>query len=175
MRVKPGIHIRNIDRDELKKYRKDLIRIYQHAYKGLEKYAYSKPTMIKNYLNWLHRGDPGGFFVAFDERQPVGFISGHRGWFFNGQLWGEIHELAIDPAHQGKGIASALIETVLNYFWKSGEKRVGLWVGRENTHAKAFYEHLGFKPLSQHGKWERWAIEDLDRFIKNQQQQFQGN
>lgn len=171
MKSIPGIHVRNIDRDELKKYRKELIRIYQRAYQGMESYAYSKTTMIKNYLNWLHRGDPGGFFVAFKERQPVAFVSGHRRWFFDGQLWGEVHELVVDPAYQGKGIAAALIETVLDYFWRNGEKRAGLWVGRENEHARNFYERLGFKPAGVHGKWERWVIDDLDRFIHQLRQQ----
>lgn len=153
-----NLQIRNIEREEFKELRKDLINIYRRAYRGLEKYAYDKNSLVKNYLNWLYRGDPKGFFVAFVEGKPVGFVSGHKHWFWAGKLWGEVHEIVVEPGYQHKGIGKALMTMVIDYLKSQEDVRIGLWVGIDNEHAKNFYRKLGFRPEVVYDKWERWVL-----------------
>jgi len=151
--------IRNIDRDELKRFQKRLIDIYFSAYRGLERYAYDSPEKAKKYINWLYRSDPKSFFVAFVNHYPVGFIGGNHNWFFAGKTYGEVHEIVVDPEFRGMGIASGLLEAELDYFKRSGQKLVGLWVGVTNEAAKNFYRKHGFIYRGTFGKWERWEKE----------------
>lgn len=151
--------IRNIDRDELKRFQERLIDIYFDAYRGLEKYAYDSPEKVKKYINWLYRSDPKSFFVAFVNHYPVGFIGGNHNWFFAGKTYGEVHEIVVDPEFRGLGIASSLLEAELDYFRRRGQKIAGLWVGVANEAAKKFYRKHGFKYRGTFGKWERWEKE----------------
>jgi ribosomal protein S18 acetylase RimI-like enzyme len=156
-----NVVIRNIDRDELKRFMSRLTDIYFDAYKGLERYAYNTPERVKKYLLWLHRSDPKGFFVAFVNHNPVGFIGGNKDWFFAGKLFGEIHEIVVSPEYRGLGISSDLLKKELEYFKASGRKTAGLWVGVTNDSAKRFYEKHGFMYQGTYGKWERWE-KDLE-------------
>lgn len=151
--------IRNIDRDELKRHLDTLIEIYFKGYEGLEEYAYKTKERVKKYINWLYRQDPKGFFVAFLNHYPVGFVGGHKDWFFAGRVYGEIHEIVVSPEFRSMGIASKLLDAVTDYFIKSGRKLIGLWVGVGNEKAKKFYLKNGFKYKGTYGKWERWEKE----------------
>lgn len=148
--------IRNINRDELKRLIDKLVEIYSSGYEGLERYAYQTPERVKKYINWLFRQDPKGFFVAFVNHHPVGFIGGHRDWFFAGKVYGEIHEIVVQPEFRSMGIASKLLKKVLDYFKESGKTTAGLWVGTTNESAKKFYSKQGFEYKGTFGKWERW-------------------
>lgn len=151
--------IRNINRDELKRFLEILVDIYFSAYRGFERYAYKTPERVRKYLNWLYRQDPKGFFVAFINHHPVGFIGGHKDWFFDGKLFGEIHEIVVHPDFRSMGIASKLLQEVIEYFKRSGRKVAGLWVGVTNEPAKNFYVKHGFRYKGTYGNWERWERE----------------
>lgn len=148
--------IRNISRDELKRFSERLVEIYLSGYRGLESYAYSTPEKARKYINWLYRHDPEGFFVAFVNHNPVGFLGGHKDWFFGGRFYGEIHEIVVSPEFRSLGIASQLLKRALDYFSKNGKKVAGLWVGVTNEVAKKFYAKHGFEYKGTYGKWERW-------------------
>ncbi|MCX7831492.1 MAG: GNAT family N-acetyltransferase [Actinobacteria bacterium] len=148
--------IRNINRDELKRFIDQFVEIYFSGYKGFEIYAYQTPERVKKYINWLYRQDPKGFFVAFVNHYPVGFIGGHKDWFFAGKVFGEIHEIVVRPEFKSMGIASKLLKKVLDYFKESGKTKAGLWVGVTNEPAKKFYLKHGFEYRGTFGKWERW-------------------
>ncbi len=157
------INIRNISPEEFKELRKELIDIYKASYHGLEEYSYTKNSLIKNYLNWLYRGDPAGFFVAFENKRIVGFASARKHWFWAGKLWGEIHEIVVDPGIRRKGVGTSLMKKVIKYLKAQRHERIGFWVGTDNTAAKKFYENLDFVPEATSGKWERWVLTPLKK------------
>lgn len=141
--------------EEFKQVRGRFVQIYREAYIGLEPYAYSDPSDIKGYINWLYRTDPEGFIIAIGEDGAVGFVACCRNWWDKelGAI-GEIHEIAVLPQQQGKGIGSALLREALLFLGEVHEV-FGLWVGEGNEKAKAFYLKHGFEPIGRMGKWIR--------------------
>ncbi len=151
--------ISNLSPEEFKQKRDLLVRIYLEGYKGLEEYAYSRRSDVKGYLNWLYRGDPDGFFVAQEEGSEVGFLGCVSNWFDrNFGLIGEIHELVVLPEKRNQGIGSALLKEALIYLKNKGHERIGLWVGKNNERAKAFYKKFGFKEVGGIGIWIRMIL-----------------
>lgn len=55
-----------------------------------------------------------------------------------------IWALFVLPAYEGRGIGRGLLETAVDWLWRSGADE--LWLETEtNTRAEGFYEHLGWK------------------------------
>jgi len=153
------IRIGTVDPEGFKRRRGELRELYRQAYKGLEEYAYRRPSDIKGYLSWLFRMDPEGFLVAEEEGEVVGFVAACRHWWDRerGRI-GEIHELAVLPERQGQGIGRKLLEGALRFLGR--EHRVfGLWVGERNERALNFYLKGGFRPTGRMGKWIRMIRE----------------
>jgi ribosomal protein S18 acetylase RimI-like enzyme len=156
------MEIKNLSREEFKKLREELVRIYLEGYKGLEQYSYRAPWMVKRYLNWLYKGDPAGFFVVEEEGKIAGFVSAHSRWFWGMELVGEIHELVIAPAYRRRGFGTALLRHTIEFLRSKGRKRIGLWVGKENEQAKKLYRKFGFRPTDVFDVWERWVLDEAD-------------
>ena len=59
---------------------------------------------------------------------------------------GEIYILAVDPVHQRKGIASALLDTAYAYMRDAGMSMVLVETGDDDGHSasRATYERSGF-------------------------------
>lgn len=144
--------------EEFKERRQELVEVYRRGYRGLEEYAYRRPSDIKSYLNWLYRTDPEGLIVAEEDGRILGFVAACRNWWDRelGEV-GEIHELVVVPERQGEGIGSKLLGAALDYLGKHHEA-FGLWVGEKNERAKAFYLKRGFVPIGQVGKWIRMIL-----------------
>jgi ribosomal protein S18 acetylase RimI-like enzyme len=79
------------------------------------------------------------FFVAEIDDEPVGTVmggyDGHRGW---------IYSVATAPAHQRKGIGSALLRRLETALTEKGCLKVNLQVRSSKTAVIAFYEKLGY-------------------------------
>lgn len=135
--------------------KKDLVNIYIKAYEGLEEYAYTKRSDIKSYLKWLYRLDKHGLLIAQDNEDIVGFLFFCHNWWDKvyGEI-GEIHELAVIPQYQGKGIGSDLVKKSI-MLMRAYHDTFGLWVGERNERAKRFYQKMGFSYKGKMGKWIR--------------------
>ncbi len=151
------IEIRSIN--SLQDLIKDLQRIYMAAYQEDYLYAYREPGRIKRYLKWLMKHAKGGFFVAFVDDRPVGFLALQPDCRFHGEIVPEIHELVVDPEFQGLGLGKRLMERAFEFLRHRGFSRVALWVGEKNETAKKFYEKLGFKITARQGSWLRMEKE----------------
>ncbi len=57
--------------------------------------------------------------------------------------------LSVFPSHQGKGIAKALIKSLIEYAAQKGHFITGLIVHQQNTLAKKLYVNLGFKVVNK--------------------------
>lgn len=85
-------------------------------------------------------------WVAIDGPQPVGFVAAmlHRD-----RLMGEIHMLAVDPAHQHRGAGTALTEAATDWMRGSGMRVAMVETGGDPGHAAArqVYQRAGYTAL----------------------------
>ncbi|KJC41527.1 acetyltransferase [Bradyrhizobium sp. LTSP885] len=61
---------------------------------------------------------------------------GHRGW---------VYYVAVDPAHQGKGLGRTMMVSVEDWLRAAGVPKLQLLVRRENAKASGFYQSLGYE------------------------------
>lgn len=80
------------------------------------------------------------FLVAVGGGTILGYIAGISSW-----KEGHIVSLATLPAWRRKGIASTLVEQLLDIFREKGKKRVKLEVRISNKAAICLYEKMGFE------------------------------
>jgi ribosomal protein S18 acetylase RimI-like enzyme len=69
----------------------------------------------------------------------MGAWDGRRGW---------LHHLAVDAAHRGQGIATALLQEVEQRLRAKGCLKVNLLVTRDNVGARALYARLGYQEMT---------------------------
>lgn len=141
--------------EELEPWEEALVDLYLRCYKGMEKYADSRPEDVRNYLRWLFKRAPSSFFLALEGDDLLGFLVADDHWEEGGEVVGEIHEVVVAPESRTRGLGKTLVQRALDYFREKGLKKAGLWVGEENERAKDFYAHLGFQEKGSQGKWIR--------------------
>lgn len=127
-------------------------------------------------LFFIEKGNIYSFentIVGEDENGIIGSITGYDGskfkklrkpfidymksnHAFNSELASEtakgefyIDTISVIPYRQGYGIGSLLINEMINYASKSGHKKVGLLVDKNNPKAKKLYLKLGFEPSGE--------------------------
>lgn len=133
-----------------------LAQLLMEAYRGLEEYGEESLDEAKRYLKWLRRTCKEGFLVAEVEGRPVGFIAACPDW----KDWElgivlEIHEVAIHPDWQGKGLGRELLARAEELGRKHGRKISALWVGVGNARARDWYTRLNFREVGRWGEWIR--------------------
>jgi len=97
---------------------------------------------------------PEGSFAALDSQSSLcGFVISSR----ISRSVGMIPQIAVLPAHQGRGVGTALIHQSLSRFKASGFRSVCLTVTRKNRRAFEWYQRLGFKIRKEFGAfvWNR--------------------
>src|ERR1017187_1323061 len=72
----------------------------------------------------------------------------------------ELRNMAVDPSHQRKGIARALLAAGMLELQASGVSRIFLEVRASNQHAIAFYASAGFNPLHTRRDYYHDPVED---------------
>ena len=85
-------------------------------------------------------------FVWTEEGRVVGNVSLRRALGWDGFLIGNV---AVHPNWQGRGIARALMEAVLEEILARGGRWAGLEVQAGNQQARRLYEHLGFRDVGR--------------------------
>lgn len=90
---------------------------------------------------------PDGLFFAETTRGEVAGTA--CAWRDSAEEWteGELHMVAVDPKHQGRGLGRALCLAVLRYFRQQGFSRVRLSTDDHRLAAIALYLRLGFEPV----------------------------
>ncbi len=131
-----------------------LLALYAQAYRAQPQYGEADEAHARRYLRWLLRHHTF-FQVAEDAAGLAGFIVVDAQWRDRqGRPVGEIHELAVHPEHWGQGLGGQLLEAGLAHIRQQGLRRAGLWVGKDNVRARAFYARYGFQPVAE-GFWVR--------------------
>jgi ribosomal protein S18 acetylase RimI-like enzyme len=88
--------------------------------------------------------DPATFDVIEDDGTPVGRLYVAR-WEHEIRIM----DIALVPEHRGRGIGTALLETLLDEAATTG-KRLSIHV-EVNNPARRLYERLGFSPVEERG------------------------
>jgi ribosomal protein S18 acetylase RimI-like enzyme len=93
------------------------------------------------------RVQPDGVFVAEDDGgQIVGYVTTRLN---EASRIGWIPNLAVDPAHQGRGLGRLLLEHALEYFRRSGMEVAKIETLEQNPVGKRLYPSLGFKEVAR--------------------------
>ena len=156
------------------------------AVRRIERSAYGSANPRTAFHNELRNG-LAQYLVAEDvaedtaarERQPPGVLGplrrlgAHLGlgnvlaskelrgftgvWFTHEQL--HLVTIAVAPAHQGQGVAEALLLATCDLAVEAGLNSVALEVRRSNGRAIALYERLGF---DHHGRLQRYYSDNAE-------------
>jgi len=97
--------------------------------------------------------------VCFQVLEIDGRIAGH------GVLWwvgpeAEVANVAVAPAHRGRGAGGHLVDTLLAEAAFRGVERVFLEVRESNRAARALYDHRGFVPVGRRPRYYQKPVED---------------
>jgi GNAT superfamily N-acetyltransferase len=88
-------------------------------------------------------------FLAYLGAEPVGIATCFLGFStFAARPLVNVHDLAVVPAHRGKGVGQALLAAVEDEARKRGCAKLTLEVLEHNTRARRVYESVGFEPSS---------------------------
>ena len=113
-------------------------------------------------LEWmgLHTADRPIIDAAFaaQERREALMLVGESGGFPVAQAWLDVAErgaperphlwaVRVFPPLQGAGLGSALMEAAERHAAELGARELELGVEPHNTHARRFYERLGYTPV----------------------------
>ena len=92
-------------------------------------------------------------YVAVDNQGLVGYIAGHR-TTRNG-CSGEVQYLFVGIAHRRRGIGTALVRLLAEWFQSQAAQHVCVPVaGDSPPEARPFFESLGARPLKKN--WYAW-------------------
>ena len=106
---------------------------------AVEHRAYATPWSRAMFASEL--GKPTSVCLgAFEEHQLVGYVINAR----HVDAW-HVMNVAVDPEHQGRGIAARLLERLFELTEADGREGYTLEVRVSNTPAIALYEKFGFE------------------------------
>ncbi len=107
----------------------------------IERASFADPWPASLLAWYLQRPD-GLHFVA-EEAEVLGFLLALRE---EGPLAGvHVHNLAVHPSHQGRGVGTALLQAAIGEARSRGASTVRLEVRTGNDKARRFYEQRGFR------------------------------
>lgn len=113
------------------------------------------PDVVMRYARWLPEravdersvflvaeredGSFAGFLVGTVEEGIPIFVTREYGW---------IHDVWVEPAARGGGLAGAMVREATRRFRAMGMAQVRLETGAFNSHARAVFERQGFRPCT---------------------------
>lgn len=101
------------------------------------------------------------YFLWEDDGQVLGFLACH---LVLSEI--EIMQVAVHPAHQKKGLAQQLIQTLTNFAQKSEVDSIFLEVRESNHAAKQAYEKNGFEAIGVRKNYYYYPTENAVIMLK---------
>ena len=121
---------------------------WQAAYIGMVPQSYLESLKEDHWQsfiqNWLQNRIMDSYLAMESGFLPVAAVTFGRARDESYSDWGEIATLYVHPGYFHKGYGGALLQAALADLEKQGFTDCYLWVLRENTHARRFYEKHGF-------------------------------
>ncbi|MEH0574501.1 GNAT family N-acetyltransferase [Streptomyces sp. B21-108] len=126
------------------------VRGWQSAYRGLMPQSYLDALSVdedaeRRRAHFGRRGADVVNLVAEQEGKVVGWAA--HGAYRDGEVRtadAELYALYVDTGHIGTGVGRALLKESVRQAGALGRSRMYLWVLRDNTPARRFYERAGF-------------------------------
>jgi len=86
------------------------------------------------------------FFLCTEKSEPIGTATA---WFKNvhGELWGQVHWVAIIPRYQGLGLSKPLLSLVCQRLKQLGYEKALLITSTARIPAIRLYTHFGFQGM----------------------------
>jgi len=109
-----------------------------------------EPRVLHDFLRWKESisFDKKGLFFAEIGDRVVGTIASAP-LRYSAKKKGRITDLAVLPAHQRKGVGTALLKASLSYLKKVGMEEAEAWSWNFSAFLE-FYKKHGFKPVRKH-------------------------
>jgi ribosomal protein S18 acetylase RimI-like enzyme len=139
------IVIRRAEHDDAAGLARVHIRSWQAAYPGLIDQVFLDSMSIETRTDWWERAltrEGNLVWVADVDSAIEGFVL--AGASTTGG-WGEVYAIYVDAGHWGAGLGHALLSAAVDGLTDAGFERALLWVLRDNTRARAFYERQGWE------------------------------
>lgn len=102
------------------------------------------PDVARRFLELVIEQPRSVVLLAFDGDEVLGSLSFH-GSRQTGCTHGGALSVAVDRAHRGTGIGTALVQALCEWAPQNGIRRVELEVVATNVAAQRLYERLGFE------------------------------
>ena len=123
------------------------VQSWRAAYQGLLPASHLASLDVAARTKWWstrirNLDAPSGVYIGERGRDPVGFVSYGPA---SRRAWGEVYAIYVRPSHWRAGCGGRLLDTALSSLGRSGFTRVELWVIRDNSSARAFYEAMGWR------------------------------
>lgn len=123
---------------------------------ALEERCFSAPWSRESFM-WAKDDENSYFTVALEGGRVVGY-AGLR--FFAPE--GDIANVATAPEHRRRGVASALLEDIIDFAKKRGITSLMLEVRTSNAGAVALYKKYGFVKVATRKNYYTMPTEDAD-------------
>jgi len=92
--------------------------------------------------HWRGWTRSAALFMALADGSPVGMAAGVAG---SSNLDRKLVAMWVEPDWRGRGAASILVRSVVDWARSEGSERLRLWVAEANESAWRFYERAGFQ------------------------------
>ena len=146
--------IREATRDDISGIARVHVNTWRAAYRGIVPDSFFDSLTYEgraaNWQNEFPLPELGGFvYVAEVSGEVAGFVLAGPPDPPRPDFDGEIGALHVTPERQGKGLGHALVGAVARRLRERGARSMLLWVFRDNTSARGFYESLGGELLDE--------------------------
>ena len=122
----------------------------------IERASFSNPWSRDMFLWELQNA---GISYGYVLREPGGRVAAFcTVWIVQDEL--HVNNVAVGPAHRGKGVGQALLRFVLRLAAGLGARRATLEVRRSNVPALRLYERLGFRAVGVRRNYYSSPVED---------------
>lgn len=159
------LRVREMTLDDCARVAEIRVRGWQSAYKGLMPQPYldalSVPEDAARRRDRLVHGD-GSVVNLVAERDGVVIGWACHGPYRDGEAGPEdveLYAVYVHPDVTGQGVGQALLRESAAQCVTAGRERVLLWVLKENTQARRFYERAGFRPDGAEEPFEAAGVE----------------
>ncbi|MET8131494.1 GNAT family N-acetyltransferase [Streptomyces sp. NPDC005251] len=160
-----GLWVREMTLDDCPRVAEIRVRGWQSAYKGLIPQSYLDGLSVaedaaRRRRNFEQRDGSIVNLVAERDSSVVGWAchGPHRDSEVRaGDV--ELYAIYVHPDHLGQGVGRALLRESADRCAAAGHERMLLWVLKENTTARRFYERAGFCPDGAEEPFEAAGVE----------------
>ncbi|HEX3694908.1 MAG TPA: GNAT family N-acetyltransferase [Polyangia bacterium] len=113
-----------------------------------------RATRLRDVANWfasLLQQPTAAVWIAQADDVPIGYAAAlfheqAENPFCLARRWCEVDQLAVDPAHQRRGVARALVDAIVADAEANGIRDIELNAWSFNEEATAAFRRMGFQP-----------------------------